>query len=252
MKDFLLKTGHHWKLLLKDKAFVISLLFGVILSFASYGVTIFVSMQMDMLSYTSVGDLILDRIPTYDLEILFTWGIYLIVFFSVLYTILWKPEMTPFVLKSFALLYFVRCGFMILTNFGPPEGFFYENGVDVQQNFMKHLIFRNDLFFSGHVSIPFLGFLIFRKSYFAWLLFVASIVMAFTVLLMHVHYSIDVFAAFFITYSVYALSDKVFNNLNLRFRERINKYGWASVKSRINQRKLKKKGGIVGDLEKVW
>jgi hypothetical protein len=37
-----------------------------------------------------------------------------------------------------------------------------------------------------------------------------SIILASTVLLMHVHYSIDVAAAYFITYGVYVLGNKMF------------------------------------------
>jgi hypothetical protein len=36
---------------------------------------------------------------------------------------------------------------------------------------------------------------------------VSSIILAITVLLMHVHYSIDVLSAYFITYGVYKLSE---------------------------------------------
>jgi hypothetical protein len=38
---------------------------------------------------------------------------------------------------------------------------------------------------------------------------------------MHVHYSIDVFSAFFITYGVYALSLRLFGNLTARFLEKL-------------------------------
>jgi len=50
---------------------------------------------------------------------------------------------------------------------------------------------------------------------------------------MHVHYSIDVFAAFSIAYGVHAFSDKVFNHLNLRFKKKIRIYGWAAFQKRI-------------------
>jgi hypothetical protein len=40
----------------------------------------------------------------------------------------------------------------------------------------------------------------------------ASIVLAITVLLMHVHYSIDVASAYFITYGVYKVGDQLFGD----------------------------------------
>ena len=52
-------------------------------------------------------------------------------------------------------------------------------------------------------------------------------------LLMHVHYSIDVFAAFFIAYGVYAFSDKVFNNLNIRFNRKIRVHGWKALQEKL-------------------
>ncbi|MFC1616484.1 phosphatase PAP2-related protein [Patescibacteria group bacterium] len=241
MKEFFKKSAHHWKLLLKDKTFLISFISSIVLSLLSYAITIAVSLHIDSQYYAPVGDLILNRIPTYNLDILFTWGIWVIVVSSIFYTVLWRPEITPFALKSFALMYFVRCGFIILTDVGPPEGFYYENIIESTDSVFQMLIFKNDLFFSGHVAIPFLSFLVFRKSIFSWFMLLASFIMAITVLLMHIHYSIDVFAAFFITYSIYALSDKIFNNMNIRYKEIINKYGWESMKNKIKYRKKRNK-----------
>jgi hypothetical protein len=66
--------------------------------------------------------------------------------------------------------------------------------------------FQNDLFFSGHVAIMFLGFLMFEGKI-KYLFLALSIIMAFVVLTMHIHYSIDVFSAFFITYGSYKIGD---------------------------------------------
>ena len=75
------------------------------------------------------------------------------------------------------------------------------------------LIFNNDLFFSGHVAIAFLGFLLFQEKKLKIFFLIATIVMALTVLFMHVHYSIDVFAALFITYSTHEFGKRLFKKI---------------------------------------
>ncbi len=232
IKENILKIIHHWKLLLKDKAYVLSFAVGLIVFAGSLVVNQFASTYQDAVAYAPVGDLILDRLPTYNLDFLFTWGFYFLVSLFFIYPILFRPEIGPFVLKTFAMLSIVRSAFIILTHIGPPAGFFY-NDVMISFADMK-LMFKNDLFFSGHTSAPFLAFLLFRKSkIMKWVMLFGSFIMGATVLLMHVHYSIDVFAAFFIAYGVYAFSDKVFNHLNLRFKRKIKLYGWNSLQKRL-------------------
>ena len=57
--------------------------------------------------------------------------------------------------------------------------------------------------------------------------------MAFSVLAMLVHYSIDVFAAFFITYGTYKLSDNIFNKLNLRFKKNVALNSWHLLQEKL-------------------
>ncbi len=74
--------------------------------------------------------------------------------------------------------------------------------------------FKNDLFFSGHTAVPFLGFLLFKNRKVKYTFLGASIIMAITVLLMHVHYSIDVFSAFFITYGTFKIGEWLFKKMD--------------------------------------
>lgn len=233
-KDFVLRLWHHWKVLLRDHNYLVSLIFSFVLLVFAFSVNILASSYNDTQVYLSVRDLLLDQIPTFNLHYLFTTGFYAVIVSVFAYTIFWKPEMAPFVMKTYAILILVRCGSILLTNVGPPVGFFYE-GVPVGGGYLSDLFFRNDLFFSGHTAYPFLAFLIFRNSRIRWFFCVASIVLATTVLLMHVHYSIDVMAAFFIAHGTYVLSDKVFTKSNKRYKEIIRKYGWKAF-----QRKLKR------------
>lgn len=248
MSEYFHELHYHWKLLLKDKSFRISMLAGILIFSLGYSLNKLASIFHDSIDFEPVGDLILNFLPTYNLEYLFTWGIYVLAVLTILYPFFVRPDVAPFMFKTFGILFLVRAGFIVLTHVGPPEGFFYDTRIGFADNPISSFLFRNDLFFSGHVSIPFLTFLILKESqYFKWLMFIGSILMAFTVLLMHIHYSIDVFSAFFITHGVYAMSDKIFNDLNKRFKMRLKRYGWIAFKKRL----LKKKTLLAQKLLKI-
>lgn len=228
IKEVLKKFVHHWRVLLKDRAFQVSLLVGIGLVIGAQSVSFAASSYNDSKSYISVSDLVIDNVPVVNLQFFYTWGAYFLIGLFFLYPLIFRPEIFPFVLKTFSLLIYLRSGFILLTNIGPPVGFFYE-GAEVGGSLMAHVLFKNDLFFSGHTAYPFLGFLLYRKSPICWIFLVGSIIMALTVIFMHVHYSIDVFAAFFIAYGVHAASDRIFLRLNLRFRNMLRLYGWAAL-----------------------
>lgn len=260
VKEYFSKLVHHWKVLLRDRTYFISLVIGIIVIFGALIVSIWVSAYKDATFYAPVGDLILEQIPTMNLEFLFTWGFYSIIAMICAYPLFKKPELAPFTLKTFGILLLVRSAFIMLTHVGPPEGFFYQDQLLLNGAIESTAVFRfsNDLFFSGHTSTPFLAFLLFRKTRFRWAMLFGSFLMGATVLLMKVHYSIDVFAAFFIAYGVYAFSDRVFNNLNIRFNRKIKIHGWKALQEKLKGMrerrgirkagKLKKKGILTTNL----
>lgn len=217
----------------KQKYFWTAAIISAGILFGGYLVNFYASEFNDTFIYPSVGDSILDNIPTYNLEFLYVSGIYLLIIIILFYAFLLVPERGPFVLKTYGILLFVRGVFILLTNYGPPDGSFYTNGVVPWSSIMQRFLFKNDLFFSGHVAIPFLAFLLFRgtNKFFELFLLLGSFVMGVTVLLMHVHYSIDVFAAYFITYGVYALSNEIFVRINERF------FGWQGFCCEHNKKK---------------
>jgi membrane-associated phospholipid phosphatase len=69
----------------------------------------------------------------------------------------------------------------------------------------------NDLFFSGHAGYPFLLALIFwQYKRFRYLFLFCSIGGAVAVIFGHLHYSIDVFSAYFITFGVFEMAKRFF------------------------------------------
>ncbi|MBI5753816.1 hypothetical protein HZA40_01585 [Candidatus Peregrinibacteria bacterium] len=228
IKEYFFRFRHHWKVLLSDHTFKVSFFVGVCFLTLAYVVDYAAAFYKEGQTYISVGDLLLDHIPTFNLEFLFTWGMYGLTALIFIYPIFFKPELTPFAIKTYAFLLYIRSGSILLTNLGPPHGFFFDSFA-IGKDVIADVFFRNDLFFSGHTAFPFLAFLLYRDSWIKWVFLAGSLVEATTVLLMHVHYSIDVVAAFFFAYGTYALSRRFFHPLNQRFVTSIRLYGWDAV-----------------------
>ena len=227
-KEYFCKFRHHWKVLLSDHAFKVSFYTGVILLTLGYLIDYVAAIYKDSQTYISVGDLLLDHIPTINVGFLFTWGMLGFTLLIFLYPLLFKPELVPFTIKCYAALLYVRSFCILLTNVGPPHGFFFDT-FQLGRNVIDDMTFRNDLFFSGHTAFPFLAFLIFKDHWIKWVFLAGSIIEGATVLLMHVHYSIDVVAAFFISYGTYAICKRIFHPTNMRFATSIKLYGWEAM-----------------------
>ena len=162
---------------------------------------------VDSAESSAVPDLILGFLPAVNLSFLFIYGYVLAIAVLLIYPFLFKIKEFHVILSQFSLLVLIRSFFISLTHLKIPA-----DAIVTNTPYLYHLLlFENDLFFSGHAAIPFLGFLLFRKQKIGIFFLIATIVLATSVLFMHVHYSIDVFAAYFITYGSYKIGDKIFN-----------------------------------------
>ena len=80
------------------------------------------------------------------------------------------------------------------------------------QFFNMGRLLTKDLFFSGHTATLFLLFLVAEKHWQKILFLLSTLAVGTTVILQHVHYSIDVLAAPFFTYACYCIA-KVFRQI---------------------------------------
>ena len=167
-------------------------------------------MYADVMGDAAVGDIILSNFGPYDFSLLFVWGYMIIVALLFIYPLFFEVGKLARVISQFSLLVVVRAIFICLTHLKVM----HDAIVPTFPWFIKifRISFHNDLFFSGHTAFAFLGFLMF-KGKIRWFFLVSSFVMAFTVLAMHQHYSIDVFAAFFITYGSFKFGKWVFSKV---------------------------------------
>lgn len=193
-----------------DRDFFISFFGGILLLAASLCVQFFVSGYVSGLPSTSVTDLILSNIRVYDVDLIFVYGSVLL-FFVGLYIILEKPNYIPFTAKSVALFTLIRSIFVSLTHIGA-----FPTHIVISSTFFNKAVFNgiftgNDLFFSGHTGLPFLLALIFWDNKRVRTIFlIFSITFAVVVLLGHIHYSIDVLSAYFITFSIFHICKYLF------------------------------------------
>ncbi len=149
-----------------------------------------------------VGDVILSNTPVFDVGIFFVYGMFLLVAFIAALCIA-RPNRIAFILHSLTLFVIVRCVFVSLTHVGAFT-------TQVPSDFgpaITRMFFGADHFFSGHTGAPFLMALLFwetptlRYIFLAWSVFFGAVV-----LLGHLHYTIDVLAAFFITYGIFHIA----------------------------------------------
>lgn len=171
----------------------------------------------------SVTDLILDHVPVFDVDGYFVYGAVALIVF-LFFLLVARPRRVAFTLYSLALFFFIRAAFITLTHIGPYP---VHTAIEFTSSFgifLSKIFFGDDLFFSGHTGAPFLMALVYwRETWLRYAFLAWSIFLALVVLLGHIHYSIDVASAYFITFTIYHIVMWLFpkeHSLFLRDQER--------------------------------
>ncbi len=195
MKELILRNKLAWT----NRNFLISTLLGLALLLIGFIVTYYANAFATVSASNYVSDLILDNVPVMGVDFLYYRGILIFIAFLTL-ILFYEPKRIPFILKIIAVFYLVRSFFMILTHLALPIDVSSESLSSVS-NFLSS---GADLFFSGHAGAPFIIALAFWNNKTLRFIFLAgSVFGALMVILGHMHYSIDVFSAYFIAYGIY-------------------------------------------------
>lgn len=196
-----------YKPYLRDKKFLFSVGEGFLFLITAVVVTFFAIVYATERASGPVTDAILSNIPVFDVDGIFIFGPVLFWVIILIHLLVFEPKKLPFTLKSVALFLIIRSFFISLTHIGP---FPIHMQIDMS-GIWGVFTSGSDLFFSSHTGLPFLMALLFwDNKYLRWFCFAASIFFGAIVLIAHLHYSIDVFAAFFITYAIFRISERLF------------------------------------------
>ncbi len=190
-----------------SKDFLLSLAASLVLLLASLVVNFYGALYAAERASNSLTDMILSNTRVYDVDFLFIYGPILF-WIGVAALLVFNPQCIPFTLKSIALFVLIRSLFITLTHIGP-----FPETVIIDSNFIRHFTFGGDLFFSGHTGLPFLLALLFWHRRNLRLIFIFTAILFGAVVLMgHLHYTIDVVSAFFITYGIHRMAELLFKD----------------------------------------
>ncbi|MBM3233366.1 hypothetical protein FJZ18_04340 [Candidatus Pacearchaeota archaeon] len=189
----------------------LSLIFAII----AVVLTFISGLYVERVGTVSPPDIVLDNLPVIDLSVLYVWLFLFVLSLFIFYPLIYMPKKIHYMIGMLSLFSVIRSGFVVLTHLKMPEGAI--SPLSYSPAVYDFFSFSNYLFFSGHVGLPFLGYLIYRDNKKLRRIFLfSSIVLAAIALLMHRHYSIDVLSAYFITYGIYKIGNYVFDYKAIR------------------------------------
>ncbi|OGY97348.1 MAG: hypothetical protein A2122_02925 [Candidatus Liptonbacteria bacterium GWB1_49_6] len=213
MKELLRRHGYFWS----HRQFLSQVAVGIFFLVVAMGATYYANVYSTIRASNSVTDIILDNLPVVNVGFVFNEGALIFIAFIV-GVLFYKPHTIPFILKSVALFFITRSIFVTLTHLAPPIPGLSADTTDL----IYKISSGEDLFFSAHTGFPFLMAVIFWENKFLRYVFLLmTLIGGGSVLLGHLHYSIDVFSALFISFGIFHIAKEAFRKDYALFGEDI-------------------------------
>ena len=153
----------------------------------------------------TINDPLLNMFSPVDL----TWFTFIILYGALIFAIIYfirRPALLLKAMTAYGLMVFFRIIAMYILPLDPPT-----HMIALQDPFVEFFgggeTLTRDLFFSGHTSIMFIFYLVAENKPVKMFFLIGTIAIALLVLLQHVHYSVDVFVAFFVSFASYSIAN---------------------------------------------
>ena len=205
LKNHINLSIKEWKSALSDRNFLLKLLItpGFFLVYSS--ITQKLGNYVEMRKGILLDDKLLEIIPSFDFSI----SIFILLYSSlsiVILTHLHKPKIILRIIEMHFLVAIVRQICILCVALEPPTGIIVLRDVFLENTvYPRNSPLTKDLFFSGHVASIWLYSLCSENKMIKYYLGFATLLMSFMILSMKVHYSYDVYGAFFFTTIIYFL-----------------------------------------------
>jgi hypothetical protein len=194
-----------WQLRSFRNKTILALAFVVIILLALPSFFAFIEKREGMV----LQDFVLERLPAIDVSIptfIIIWSVVLLVF----YRIYQNPNIFLVIAYGFILMCIARVLTISILPLNPPPGLITLKDPIANIVYGGNGIFiTKDLFYSGHTGNMFLFFLCLEAKWDKIIALAASFMVGILVLIQHIHYSVDVIAAFIFTYFIYLGAKKV-------------------------------------------
>jgi hypothetical protein len=154
------------------------------------------------------NDPILKMIPAKDFSLI-TMSFTNIPFLASLFYIIRRPKKTVYFFFATILICLLRTTTLYLTPLDPPIGIIPLTDPVIEKLFYGGSVLLKDLFFSGHTAnLVVIGLIVNHKIY-SKIVFTCATIVGTLLMVQHVHYSIDVFAAPIFAIFAYKMSVKL-------------------------------------------
>jgi hypothetical protein len=154
-----------------------------------------------------LNDYLLNQLEPMNVSVLTFLIIWGMIAFT-LYRCIKDPDMFLLLIWSYVLLCFGRILSIYLVPLNPPKGLI-ELKDPLSGIFYGSQMVTKDLFFSGHTATLFTMFLCLKDKTDKLILLLSSFAIGILVLVQHVHYTLDVAAAFLFSYLFYRMAKRL-------------------------------------------
>lgn len=156
---------------------------------------------------TRNGKVIYDPVLSLFNPINLTWVTFGLIYISLILAIIFfvrNPALLLIAFQAYIVMIIFRIAAMYLLPLNPPLKMIPLEDPLIEF-FGTGQLLTKDLFFSGHTATLYLLFLLADSKFLKLFLLISTILVGLSVLLQHVHYTIDVFAAPFFAYGSFKL-----------------------------------------------